>query len=93
MLFDERADHEFIEGFSCCAISGVAGEANKVYSYGTHSIPYDAGCDERRAYRALFEPTPVESPSWWNGNNTPENRECRVYALLLAAAMAETGDL
>lgn len=42
-------------------------------------------------YRRMF--TPERQHGWWNGRNTVETQQARVYALLLAHAMHQTGDL
>lgn len=42
-------------------------------------------------YRRMF--TPPTQVGWWNGPNSPANREARIYALLLAHAMHLTGDI
>lgn len=59
------------------------------------AIVHRAGHGFSRAaerYRLVF--WPGGNYGWWNGpKHEPANREARMYALLLAHAMAGTGDL
>lgn len=50
-------------------------------------------CNLNGHFEQLFTPHKYETRYYWNGDWGDNARECGVLALLLAAAMAETGDL
>ena len=81
-------DEPHLLGYSCYAILFALGGSPRTRYVGL-----------RWRYRQVIGPENEELDRrggvvrWWNGANTKQNRNQRVIALLLSAAMAETGDL